>query len=109
MAIPFLLNGYFYLKFPSVRSFFSLNDQVNRDPISNEMLKMRQQLEFLQAELCARGGGVSFDELQVNSMFHVVNEPPNALLVDLLNTAWHFSPHFTFVLRDVIDLLVNFI
>ncbi|KAH6782236.1 P-loop containing nucleoside triphosphate hydrolases superfamily protein [Perilla frutescens var. frutescens] len=38
---------------------------VNRDPISNEMLKMRQQLEFLQAELCARGGGVSFDEIQV--------------------------------------------
>ncbi|EYU25460.1 hypothetical protein MIMGU_mgv1a000623mg [Erythranthe guttata] len=38
---------------------------INRDPISNEMLKMRQQLEFLQAELCARGGGVSFDEIQV--------------------------------------------
>ncbi|KAL1540386.1 Kinesin-like protein KIN-4A [Salvia divinorum] len=37
---------------------------VNRDPISNEMLKMRQQLEFLQAELCARGGGISFDEIQ---------------------------------------------
>lgn len=37
---------------------------VNRDPISNEMLKMRQQLEYLQAELCARGGGSS-DELQV--------------------------------------------
>lgn len=33
------------------------------------MLKMRQQLEFLQAELCARGGGVSFDEIQVNSSF----------------------------------------
>lgn len=43
-----------------------LDDQVNRDPISNEMLKMRQQLEFLQAELCARGGGVSFDEIQVS-------------------------------------------
>ncbi|KAI3465322.1 hypothetical protein Pfo_021985 [Paulownia fortunei] len=38
---------------------------INRDPISSEMLKMRQQLEFLQAELCARGGGVSFDEIQV--------------------------------------------
>ncbi|KAM7514365.1 hypothetical protein LguiA_003948 [Lonicera macranthoides] len=34
---------------------------VNRDPISNEMLKMRQQLEYLQAELCARGGGASSD------------------------------------------------
>ncbi|KAK4390540.1 Kinesin-like protein KIN-4A [Sesamum angolense] len=39
--------------------------QINRDPMSNEMLKMRQQLEYLQAELCARGGGVSFDEIQV--------------------------------------------
>ncbi|KAK4490381.1 hypothetical protein RD792_001057 [Penstemon davidsonii] len=38
---------------------------INRDPISNEMLKMRQQVEYLQAELCARGGGVSFDEIQV--------------------------------------------
>ncbi|KAI8015024.1 Kinesin-like protein KIN-4A [Camellia lanceoleosa] len=37
---------------------------VNRDPLSNEMLKMRQQLEFLQAELCARGGGASSDEIQ---------------------------------------------
>ncbi|KAF5189561.1 Kinesin-like protein kin-4a, partial [Thalictrum thalictroides] len=39
---------------------------VNRDPISNEMKKMRQQLEYLQAELlCARGGGSSTDEVQV--------------------------------------------
>lgn len=37
---------------------------VNRDPISNEMLKMRQQVEYLQAELCARGGGSS-SEVQV--------------------------------------------
>ncbi|XP_071712152.1 kinesin-like protein KIN-4A [Rutidosis leptorrhynchoides] len=37
---------------------------VNRDPMSSEMLKMRQQLECLQAELCARGGG-SPVELQV--------------------------------------------
>ncbi|RDX60694.1 Kinesin-like protein KIN-4A, partial [Mucuna pruriens] len=37
---------------------------VNRDPISNEMLKMRQQLECLQAELCARSGGSS-EEVQV--------------------------------------------
>ncbi|XWS25578.1 hypothetical protein CRYUN_Cryun27aG0080200 [Craigia yunnanensis] len=35
---------------------------VNRDPMSNEMLKMRQKLEYLQAELCARGGS---DEVQV--------------------------------------------
>ncbi|CAK9135352.1 unnamed protein product [Ilex paraguariensis] len=38
---------------------------VNRDPISNEMLKMRQQLDYLQAELCARGGGASSGEVQV--------------------------------------------
>ncbi|CAN0873101.1 Kinesin-like protein KIN-4A [Linum grandiflorum] len=34
---------------------------VNRDPMSSEMLKMRQKLEYLQAELCTRGGS----ELQV--------------------------------------------
>ncbi|KAK8497840.1 hypothetical protein V6N12_018752 [Hibiscus sabdariffa] len=32
---------------------------VNRDLVSNEMQKMRQQLECLQAELCARGGPTS--------------------------------------------------
>ncbi|KAK7311085.1 hypothetical protein RJT34_08980 [Clitoria ternatea] len=37
---------------------------VNRDPMSNEMLKMRQQLECLQAELCACSGGSS-EEVQV--------------------------------------------
>nr|GMD49677.1 kinesin-like protein KIN-4A isoform X1 [Ipomoea batatas] len=36
---------------------------INIDPVSNEMLKMRQQLEYLQAELCARGGGASCDEI----------------------------------------------
>ncbi|KAI3761150.1 hypothetical protein L1987_51558 [Smallanthus sonchifolius] len=34
---------------------------VNRVPVSSEMLKMRQQLEFLQAELCARGGDSPFE------------------------------------------------
>ncbi|XP_042487988.1 kinesin-like protein KIN-4A isoform X2 [Macadamia integrifolia] len=38
---------------------------VNRDPVSSEMRRMRQQLEYLQAELHARGGGVSSDEVQV--------------------------------------------
>lgn len=38
---------------------------VNRDPLSNEMLKMRQQLEYLQAELCARGNGGSSDQIQM--------------------------------------------
>ncbi|XP_075093017.1 kinesin-like protein KIN-4A isoform X3 [Nicotiana tabacum] len=38
---------------------------INRDPMSNEMLKMRHQLEYLQAELCARSGGAFSDEIQV--------------------------------------------
>ncbi|KAG8654782.1 kinesin-like protein KIN-4A isoform X2 [Manihot esculenta] len=38
---------------------------VNRDPTSSEMLRMRQQIEFLQAELCARGGVSSSDEVLV--------------------------------------------
>ncbi|KAH7659921.1 Plus-end-directed kinesin ATPase protein [Dioscorea alata] len=38
---------------------------VNRNPMSAEMQKMRQQLEYLQAELLARGGGTSSDEVQV--------------------------------------------
>ncbi|KAF1865659.1 hypothetical protein Lal_00005036 [Lupinus albus] len=37
---------------------------INRDPMSNEMLKMRQQLEYLQAQLCAHAGGSSV-EVQV--------------------------------------------
>ncbi|CAA6661425.1 unnamed protein product [Spirodela intermedia] len=38
---------------------------VNRDPLSSEMQRMRQQLEYLQAELiCARGMGSSPDEIQ---------------------------------------------
>lgn len=37
---------------------------ANRDLISNEMQQMRQQLKYLQSELCSRGGG-SVDEMQV--------------------------------------------
>ncbi|KAL8154034.1 hypothetical protein V2J09_011794 [Rumex salicifolius] len=37
---------------------------VNRDPASSEMIKMRQQLDYLQAELCARGGGTLSEEVQ---------------------------------------------
>ncbi|KAL0746539.1 hypothetical protein Bca101_028541 [Brassica carinata] len=40
---------------------------VNRDPVSSEMIKMRQQLEYLQAELSLRNGGTSCAELQVKS------------------------------------------
>lgn len=39
---------------------------INRDPAVAEMQRMRNQLEYLQAELlCYRAGGVSSDELQV--------------------------------------------
>ncbi|KAJ9177288.1 hypothetical protein P3X46_012523 [Hevea brasiliensis] len=38
---------------------------VNRDLISNEVQQMRQQLKYLQAELCARGGAAPSDEVQV--------------------------------------------
>nr|XP_029117159.1 kinesin-like protein KIN-4A isoform X4 [Elaeis guineensis] len=38
---------------------------VNRNPISDEMQRMRQHIEYLQAELlCARGGGATSDEIQ---------------------------------------------
>ncbi|KAF4364673.1 hypothetical protein G4B88_006883 [Cannabis sativa] len=38
---------------------------VNRGLESNEMQKMRQQLEYLQAELFSRGGAAPSDEVQV--------------------------------------------
>ncbi|KAM7250363.1 hypothetical protein ACFE04_022246 [Oxalis oulophora] len=38
---------------------------VNRDLMSNEMQKLRQQLNYLQAELCARSGGALSNEVQV--------------------------------------------
>ncbi|KAJ9170656.1 hypothetical protein P3X46_018748 [Hevea brasiliensis] len=38
---------------------------VNRDLMSNEVQQMRRQLKYLQAELCARGGGAPSDEVQV--------------------------------------------
>lgn len=38
---------------------------VNRDLISSDMQKLRQQLKYLQAELCARAGGAPSDEVQV--------------------------------------------
>lgn len=38
---------------------------ANRDLISNEMQQMRQQLKYLQAELCTRGVRVASDEVQV--------------------------------------------
>lgn len=39
--------------------------------MSSEMLKMRQQLEYLQAELCARGGVSSSDEVQVSEFYEL--------------------------------------
>lgn len=38
---------------------------VNRDLISNEMQQLRQQLKYLQAEICARESGSLSDEVQL--------------------------------------------
>ncbi|XP_020103102.1 kinesin-like protein KIN-4A isoform X2 [Ananas comosus] len=38
---------------------------VNRNPISDEMQRMRQQIEFLQAELVSARGGVASDETRI--------------------------------------------
>ncbi|XP_072969502.1 kinesin-like protein KIN-4A isoform X2 [Typha angustifolia] len=38
---------------------------VNRNPISDEMQRMRQQIEYLQAELVSARGGAPSDEIQV--------------------------------------------
>jgi hypothetical protein len=47
--------------------FIYLSDfQVNRNPIADEMKRMRQQLEYLQAELVLARGGVGSDDVQVN-------------------------------------------
>lgn len=47
--------------------------QVNRNPISEEMQRMRQHIEYLQAELaCYRGGGAS-DEIQVIVSFYLIS------------------------------------
>jgi hypothetical protein len=39
--------------------------QVNRNPISDEMQRMRQKIEYLQAELVSVRGGTRHDEIQV--------------------------------------------
>lgn len=42
-------------------------DQVNRDPLTAEMQRLRQQLELAQVELiCARAGGPSNSDMQVH-------------------------------------------
>ncbi|KAJ1289073.1 hypothetical protein BS78_02G136900 [Paspalum vaginatum] len=38
---------------------------VNRNPIADEMKRMRQQIEYLQAELVSARGGVASDDVQV--------------------------------------------
>jgi hypothetical protein len=43
-----------------------LNFQVNRNPVADEMKRMRQQIEYLQAELVLARGGVASDDVQVN-------------------------------------------
>lgn len=48
----------------------SFDVQVNRDLISNEMQQMRQQLKYLQAELCSRAVGASLDEVLVYILYN---------------------------------------
>ena len=43
-----------------------LNFQVNRNPVADEMKRMRQQIEYLQAELVSAQGGLASDDVQVN-------------------------------------------
>jgi kinesin family protein 4/21/27 len=43
---------------------FLLHFQVNRNPIADEMKRMRQQIEYLQAELVSARGGVGSDDVQ---------------------------------------------
>jgi hypothetical protein len=38
----------------------------NRNPIADEMKRMRQQMEYLQAELVSARGGIGSDDVQVN-------------------------------------------
>lgn len=59
--------GYFYSVETSYLYYVcSLNFQVNRNPIADEMKRMRQQIEYLQAELISARGGVGSDDVQVN-------------------------------------------
>ncbi|KAG5054107.1 hypothetical protein JHK85_006617 [Glycine max] len=51
--------------------------EVNRDLISNEMQQLRQQLKYLQAKLCSRGGA-PVDEVFVQ---------PNEIMLRLLKDA----------------------
>lgn len=61
------------------------------------MVKMRQQLEYLQAELCARGG-VSFDEMQVSEHFDCMK----GRFLTIESRAWSF---YTFPFNDFHTLI----
>ena len=59
---------------------------MNRDPLAAEMLRMRQQLELMQAELlCARAGGPSNTEVQVctNCLLLELELPDGVLSITL--------------------------
>ncbi|KAH7510776.1 hypothetical protein FEM48_ZijujUnG0090500 [Ziziphus jujuba var. spinosa] len=92
----------------------------NRDLISNEMQLMRQQLKYLQAELCARGGVSPSDEVQQMAIveqfdqilkkalfvfrkvdglkrgFHSVDSPDYRVLKLCQYSSSPFSPSFEF-------------
>lgn len=57
------MKKFILIKFHMLQSLLLIL-QANRDLLSNEMQQMRQQLKYLQAELCSRGGAPT-DELRV--------------------------------------------
>lgn len=62
---------------------------VNRNPVADEMKRMRQQIEYLQAELVSARGGVVLDDVQGLreriSMLEQKNEDLCRELYDLRN------------------------
>ncbi|CAL0312843.1 unnamed protein product [Lupinus luteus] len=74
---------------------------ANRDLISNDMQQMRQQLKYLQDELCARGGAPS-DELRVLRQRIAWLEATNE---DLCRKLHEYRSRCAFVGRSEIDEL----
>jgi hypothetical protein len=62
----FAIPGYRFLFLVDSGMSFLLHFQVNRNPIADEMKRMRQHIEYLQAELVSARGGVGSDDVQVN-------------------------------------------
>ena len=68
----FAIPGHRFLFLVDSDMLFLLHFQVNRNPIADEMKRMRQQIEYLQAELVLARGGVGPDDVQVNVLNKLV-------------------------------------